>query len=126
MTDSTNKLILVADDDAMNREIMEAFLSAENYNIALANNGASALHKASTIQPDLIILDVKMPDMTGYDVCKQLRGSDVTRETPVMIVTGFDAKSDRERAFQAGASVFFPRPFRGDDLIAQVKQLLHD
>ena len=124
--DSMKKLILVADDDAMNREIMEAFLSSENYDVALANNGKTALQKAATIQPDLIILDVKMPDMTGYDVCQQMRRQDATHDTPIMIVTGFDAKSDRERALQVGASVFFPRPFKGDDLIVQVKQLLRD
>lgn len=126
MTDSTKKLILVADDDAMNREIMEAFLSAEDYDVALANNGTSALQQAMTIQPDLIILDVKMPDMTGYEVCKKLRRDPTTRDIAIMIVTGFDAKEDREQALQAGANVFFPRPFDGDDLIAQVSSLLQD
>ena len=123
MTDSMKKLILVADDDAMNREIMEAFLSSENYDVALANNGKTALQKAASIQPDLIILDVKMPDMTGYDVCQQIRQQ---QDTPIMIVTGFDAKSDRDRALQVGASAFFPRPFKGDDLLVRVKQLLRD
>ena len=126
MTDSMKKLILVADDDAMNREIMEAFLSSENYDVALANSGSSALQKAARIQPDLIILDVKMPDMTGYDVCQEMRRQDATQDTPIMIVTGFDAKSDRDRALKAGASAFFPRPFKGDDLIVQVRQLLRD
>ncbi|MDQ7027799.1 MAG: response regulator [Anaerolineae bacterium] len=126
MTHTAKKVILVADDDAMNREIMEAFLSAEDYEVILANDGTSALRQAKTVQPDLIILDVKMPDMTGYDVCKKLRRDAATRDVAVMIVTGFDAKEDREEALQAGANVFFPRPFGGDDLITQVSRLLQD
>ena len=126
MNHSSKKVILVADDDAMNREIMEAFLSAENYEVALANNGISALQKASAIQPDLIILDVKMPDMTGYEVCKQLRNDTTTRDIAIMMVTGFDAKEDREKALRAGADIFFPRPFEGEALIMQVSQLLQE
>jgi CheY-like chemotaxis protein len=123
---SSKKVILVADDDAMNREIMEAFLSAENYEVALANNGTSAIQKASAIQPDLIILDVKMPDMTGYEVCKRLKRDTATRNIAIMMVTGFDGKEDREKALQAGATVFFPRPFEGEALITQVGKLLRD
>ena len=126
MNHASKKVILVADDDAMNREIMEAFLSAENYEVALANNGTSALQKASAIQPDLIILDVKMPDMTGYEVCKQLRNDTNTRDIAIMMVTGFDAKEDREQALRAGANVFFPRPFEGEALITQVGKLLQE
>jgi CheY-like chemotaxis protein len=124
VTDSSKKCILVVDDDALNREIMEAFLAAEDYDVVFANNGATALQKAATLKPHLIILDVKMPDMTGYEVCKHLRRQAATRLIPIIIVTGFDTQLDQERAGQVGANAFLPRPFRGDELLAQVAQLL--
>lgn len=126
MNDSIKKLILVADDDDMNREIMEAFLTSEDYRVSLAHNGASAIRMAALLQPDLIILDVKMPDMTGYEVCKVLRRQETTRETPIMIVTGYDSPQDRQQANMAGATLFYPRPFDGDDFIATVAGLLPD
>lgn len=126
VNDSIKKLILVADDDEMNREIMEAFLTSENYKVNLAHNGATAIRIATTSPPDLIILDVKMSDMNGYDVCKILRREDQTRQTPIMIVTGFDSLQDRQQADLAGATLFYPRPFDGDNFLATVAELLPD
>lgn len=121
----SNQTILVVDDDAMNREVMEAFLSSEGYEILLANTGKLALQLVSDNLPDLIILDVKMPDMNGYDVCTHLKQDDTTRHIPIMIVTGFDSDEDRQAAQSAGADRFLSRPFSGNELIDQVKSTLN-
>ena len=126
MTEPVRKRILVVDDDAMNREIMEAFLTSENYDVELAHDGGSALEMAPHLQPDLILLDVKMPDISGFDVCEQLKQHADTASIAIVIVTGFDAPQDRERAMQVGADAFLSRPFSGDDLLHQVSSLLQD
>jgi DNA-binding response OmpR family regulator len=120
-----NQRILVVDDDAMNREVMEAFLSLESYEVLLANNGTQGLALAEQKKPNLIILDVRLPDILGYKVCETLKQKADTQAIPVLMVTGFDAKEDRERAIAAGVDDFLSRPFDGEDLIQRVKQLLN-
>lgn len=124
MGNSDKKQILVIDDDAMNREVMEAFLSSENYEVLLASNGENGLASATQNIPDAIVLDVRMPDMSGYEVCEQLKNQDSTKAIPVMIVTGFDAKEDFERGKSVGADDFLTRPFDGDDLLTRVRGLV--
>lgn len=116
--------ILVADDDAMNREIMEAFLAAENYQVHLANNGGTALRMAALLKPDLLILDVLLPDMSGYEVCRTLKSDSATTDVPILIVTGFDEPEDRQAAKSAGADDFLARPFEPEELLTHVRALL--
>ena len=108
----------------MNREVMEAFLSLESYEVFLANSAQQGLLLAEQKQPNLIILDVRMPDMLGYDACKILKQKPATQSIPVLMVTGFDAKEDRERAQEAGVDDFLSRPFEGDTLLLHVSRLL--
>lgn len=124
MTTIAPKHILVVDDDDMNRELMEAFLASENYTVALAHSGKVALQMASELHPDLVILDVRMPDMSGYEVCQQLKSEPQTQAIAVIIVTGFDGREDRERAAEVGADAFVSRPFGADELIERVRDLL--
>jgi two-component system, cell cycle response regulator len=119
-----NKRILVVDDDAMNREVMEAFLSLESYDVLLASNGNQGLSLAEQTKPNLIILDVRLPDILGYEVCEILKQKADTRSIPILMVTGFDAKEDRERALQVGVDDFLSRPFDGEALIEHVNRLL--
>lgn len=119
-----SKRILVVDDDAMNREVMEAFLSLERYEVLLAHNAQEGLLLAEQKKPHLIILDVRMPDMLGYEVCEILKRKPSTSAIPVLMVTGFDAREDRERAVQAGVDDFLSRPFEGETLLEHVKDLL--
>lgn len=120
---SESRTILVVDDEAMNREILEAFLTSESYEVILAHNGQQAL-KLLTHEPDLVILDVRMPDMSGYDVCRQIKASESFQHIPIMFVSGYDREEDRARGEAAGASDFISRPFDGDDLLQRVKGLL--
>ncbi|MEL7432938.1 MAG: response regulator [Chloroflexota bacterium] len=126
MNQAESKVILVIDDDAMNREVMEAFLTSEDYTVLLASDGETGIASARANLPDGIILDVRMPDMTGYEVCTQLKADPDTQQIPIMIVTGFDAKEDFERGRQAGADDFLTRPFDGDELLERVANLVAD
>lgn len=123
MNNLKQKQILVIDDDAMNREVMEAFLTIENYKVTLAHNGKQGVQMAKEGLPDLIILDVRMPDMTGYEVCEHLKNQAETQHIPIVITTGFDGVADRMRGESAGADDFLVRPFDADVLIVLVNNL---
>src|SRR5690606_8432269 len=114
----------VVDDDEMNREIMEAFLSLDHYQVVMANTGAKALELARESVPDLILLDVNMPDMSGYDICRMLRAGMATRHIPVIVVTGYSSKEDREAALAAGANQFISRPFDAGQLLDYIRTLI--
>lgn len=116
--------ILVVDDDAMNREVMEALLVAEGYTVLLANSGKRALETARGGQPDLIILDYKMDDMSGYEVCRQLKGDGQTQHIPVMMLTAFSSTQVRAQGLEAGADDFVTRPFEVAELITRIRTLL--
>ncbi|MGB1289031.1 MAG: response regulator, partial [Aggregatilineales bacterium] len=105
--------ILVVDDDAMNREVMEAFLMTEDYHIDLAHSGKQALRLLSAFTPDLIILDVNMPDMNGYEVCRRIRAEKQLSTPRIMIVTGYKMEDEFEKGQAAGADAFLSRPFDG-------------
>ncbi|MEM9951634.1 MAG: response regulator [Chloroflexota bacterium] len=125
MSNTEQKRILVIDDDAMSREVMEAFLSSENYIVSLASNGTDGIASAEALLPDAIILDVRMPDMSGYDVCLHLKAQASTELIPIMIVTGFDDRRDFERGKEVGADEFLTRPFDGDDLLERVNKMVN-
>lgn len=124
MSNPQQKRILIIDDDAMNREVMEAFLMIENYDVGLAHDGRRGIQMATQWRPDLIILDVRMPDMSGYEVCEFLKNQADTQHIPIMITTGFDAKEDRLRGETVGADDFLTRPFDADKLIDLVAALV--
>lgn len=117
MTDKVRGVILVVDDDAMNREVMEAFLSAEDYRVLLANSGEQALKLLTQTAPDLVILDVRMPDMDGYQVCQAITRS---YTVPVIIVSGYSEPEDTKRGMAAGAVDYIARPFNADNFLERV------
>lgn len=116
--------ILLVDDDWMNVEVIEAFLQMANYDVSTAHNGKTALEKAGQIRPDLILLDVKMPDMNGYEVCERLKRDEQTRSSLVVMVTAFESKEDHQRAVEAGADGFITKPFKPVALLEKIKALL--
>lgn len=117
-------MILIIDDDALNREVMEALLSVEGFTVYTAHNGESGLQLADDTHPDLILLDIKMPDMDGFTVCERLRAHPELRTTPVIFLSGYDSVEDREHAIAVGADDFLSRPFESDDLLVRIEQLL--
>ena len=93
--------ILVVDDQPLNVKLLEAKLTAEYYDVVTAADGVEALEKAADVRPDIILLDVMMPGMNGYEVCKRLKNDPELDHTPVVMVTALDASRDRIRGIAA-------------------------
>jgi PAS domain S-box-containing protein len=121
MPASDQPTVLVVDDSAPMREAIRGMLENAGYMVAEADGGAAALQLARLLQPQLITLDVMLPDLDGFDVIQVLRNDPLTRELPVLFVS---ATSERERALALGGSGFLTKPFTSDDLIGQIRALL--
>jgi CheY-like chemotaxis protein len=109
--------VLVVDDSAPMRELLRGMIEQAGYVVAEADGGASALQLARLLQPQLITLDVMLPDLDGFDVIQVLRNDPLTRDLPVLFVS---ATSERDRALALGGSAFITKPFTSDELISQI------
>jgi two-component system cell cycle response regulator len=115
--------ILVVDDIEANVRLLEAKLSAEYYQVSIAHDGPTALAMAANDLPDIILLDVMMPGMDGFTVCKRLKADPITRHIPVVLVTALDGRADRIQGLEAGASDFLTKPIDDVMLFARVRSL---
>ncbi|GAW40856.1 Response regulator PleD [Brevundimonas sp. SH203] len=115
--------ILVVDDVDVNVRLLEAKLTVEYYDVLTCNDGATALAMAVEHQPDLILLDVMMPGMDGFETCRRLKAEARTRHIPVVLVTALDGRQDRIRGLEAGADDFLTKPIDDVILFARVKSL---
>lgn len=116
--------ILVADDNIQNLELMEAYLSDLKCEVLTAVDGEETLAKARSAQPDLILLDVMMPKVSGFEVCKQLKGDPATRDIAILMVTSLQETSDIERGVEAGTDDFLSKPVHKQILLTRVRSLL--
>src|SRR6201747_2528819 len=115
--------ILVVDDVPANVKLLEARLSAEYFDVMTASNGTEALAICARAECDIILLDVMMPDMDGFEVCRRLKANPVSYFIPVVMVTALDSPSDRVRGLEAGADDFLTKPVSDVVLIARVRSL---
>jgi two-component system, OmpR family, alkaline phosphatase synthesis response regulator PhoP len=116
--------VLIADDNPQNAELLEAHLEGTGYETRIAVNGAETLELAQSWQPDVILLDVMMPKLSGFEVCKQLRAAPATHGIGVLMVTALDQATDIDRAIEAGTDDFMTRPVNKSELLLRVKALL--
>lgn len=114
-------LILIVDDDLDNRELMAAILVDAGHSILEASGGIQALKSAEVDSPDLILLDVMMPDLDGYDTCQQLKANEKTRDIPVIFISALDGLDDQMKGFAAGGVDYIARPFRAKEVLARVQ-----
>lgn len=116
-----NGEILVVDDTPQTLQLLVNILSGENYTVRPADSGGLALGSAEARRPDLILLDVKMPHMSGFDVCRQLKQNPATKAIPVIFLSGLSDLDDRVLGFELGAVDFVSKPFQREELLARVK-----
>jgi two-component system cell cycle response regulator len=115
--------ILVVDDVPANVKLLEARLSAEYFDVLTASNGTEALKLCQRAQCDMILLDVMMPDMDGFEVCRRIKSDPLTHHIPVVMVTALDSPSDRVRGLEAGADDFLTKPVSDIVLLTRVRSL---
>jgi len=122
--DLSTATILLVDDNAQNLELMQAFLEELPCQIRTASDGVEAIESIERTCPNLIILDVMMPRMSGFEVCQKIKSQPSTRDTVVIMVTALNEVSDYERAVECGTNDFITKPVNKIELIARVKSLL--
>lgn len=113
--------ILIVDDVLSNVLLLKVLLTNEKYQIATASNGTEALAQVEKEHPDLILLDVMMPDLSGFEVCERLKGNPVTAEIPVIFLTALNNTSDIVKGFQVGGNDFISKPFNKEELMIRVR-----
>ena len=122
MNETTN--ILIVDDNAANRDTLEALLTSLGHELRFAQSGEEALKKAIALPPDLILLDVNMPGMDGFEVCEKLRADSKLASVPIVITTSLDDKKSKMRGIEVGADDFITKPIDGMEIRARVKMIL--
>ncbi len=122
--DVTSSRVLIADDIQQNRELLEAYLADEGYEILMASDGQQTMQLVDQHQPDLILLDIMMPRMSGYEVCSQIKGDPARRGILVLIVTALNETGDIEKAVNAGCDDFLTKPVNRLELRTRVRSLL--
>jgi response regulator RpfG family c-di-GMP phosphodiesterase len=118
-----NPILLIVDDEPTGREALESVLLTQGYTLEFAGNGVETLAKARQLNPDLILLDVMMPDMDGYEVCRRLRADPSVAEVPVLMVTALDDRDSRLRGIEAGADDFISKPVDRVELRTRVSSI---
>lgn len=116
--------LLIVDDLADNLRVLSNTLSNHGYRVRCVKNGAMALVGAKAIPPDVILLDIRMPEMDGYEVCRRLRDDPETRDIPVIFLSALDETLDKAKAFEVGGADYITKPFQVEEVLARVQHQL--
>jgi len=122
--DTGDARVLIVDDNAANAELLEAYLKDSPWRVELAYSGAEALEKVESFDPDLILLDIMMPDMSGYEVCTRLKGEPRTADIPIIMVTALTELEEVEKAVEAGTDDFVSKHVNRMELVTRARSLL--
>ena len=113
--------ILIADDNPQGVELLEAYLAELDAEIQIATDGDDTLRKAQSWKPDLILLDIMMPKISGFEVCKRLKSNAATKDIVILMVTALDQPSDIDRAVEAGTNDFLTKPINKTEFLLRVR-----
>jgi two-component system alkaline phosphatase synthesis response regulator PhoP len=116
--------VLVVDDEANITQILEFSIASEGFEVITAQNGEEAIERARREQPDLIILDIMMPKIDGYEACRILKANPLTRNIPVVLLTAKGRDIDRRLGYEVGATDYIVKPFSPNKLIERIQRLL--
>lgn len=117
-------MVLVIEDNDMNREIMFLRLQARGFQVELAEDGRQGVEKAHAVLPDLILMDLNLPEIDGWEATRQLKAAPDTRAIPVIALSAQVGKPDIDRVLKAGANDFFPKPVNMPKLVAKILELV--
>lgn len=117
--------ILVVEDEPTTLKLIKLVLQQEGYRVLTADDGPTGLRLATTMQPDLILLDIMLPGMDGFTVCRYLRQDTATLHVPVVMFTGLDRPADQRNAYAAGSDDYIVKPVRRDELLEKVRSALY-
>jgi CheY-like chemotaxis protein len=123
-TEDFSGKVLIVDDNLQNVELIQAYLEGLPVEAVVANDGMEAMEKVGQEQPDLILLDIMMPKMSGFEVCKKLKQDPATRDIPIIMITALNEISDIERSVECGTDDFLTKPVNKLELLTRVKSLL--
>lgn len=124
MTATRKERVLIVDDEPVNQELLEAFLIGCDYDLDFAADGAEALEKVKSFEPDLVLLDVMMPKTSGFEVCEQIKSDPTTAGTMVLMVTALGELGDVERAVKVGCDDYLSKPVNKPELLKRVENML--
>ena len=121
---SQTSRILIADDNQANCELLDAYLADLDCEVDFAVDGQDTLDKVQSFQPDLLLLDIMMPKLNGFEVCQQIKSDPELKRTMVLMVTALNERGDIERAVQAGTDDFLSKPVNQIELVKRVQNML--
>ncbi len=123
---SGKKKIIIVDDDENLRKMIKIRLELKNYSVLEADSGESALELINNEKPDLILLDIAMPDMDGYEVCKLLKDNEDTKNIPIVFLTGIEGNIENKlQGLMVGGADYIQKPFDGKELVERIEKILH-
>ncbi len=124
MAIEARKKVLIVDDERLTRAVLQHNIVLEGYDVIVAGDGREAMNKIREVTPDLIVVDLVMPDMNGFEMCRRIRSNKDTIKTPVIVVSALQSLSDIEEAKISGANVYLTKPIKPDEFMSHVKKFL--
>ena len=124
MMNEQRKKVLIVDDERLTRTILQHNVVMAGYDAIVADNGQNAIQKIREVIPDLIVVDLVMPDMNGFELCRQIRSNEHTKKTPIIVVTALLSRADVDEAKLSGADVCLLKPIKPQEFLSYVKKYL--
>jgi CheY-like chemotaxis protein len=118
------KKILIVDDERLTRAVLQHNVILAGYDVIVASNGREAMQKIQEVTPDLIVVDLVMPDMNGFEMLRRIRSNKETMQTPVIVVSALQSQTDIEEAKASGADIYLTKPIKPEEFIKHVKKYL--
>ena len=119
-----NKVVLVIEDQEDNRRIMRDLLTTKGYDVIESVDGLDGVKTAETRRPDLILMDIQLPGIDGYEATRRIKANPEIRGTPIIVVTSYALSGDDVKAFQAGCDAYMAKPFSPRELLAKVREYI--